>query len=211
MTEPAEYPRDDVARDGYVTGGAVTGGALDDVPLTVEESLDSDDLGDTDAGLDPLDDSWDAPDRPSAETRLRPTATESLAGGSLEEHLAQEVPDVDPYEEAERAESGSVLDDDVTLPEEETDSADGSDDGPADVAEASLDGGRNQAGRNAPGNVAGFGDTAGNDERARGGPVTLVVADDGPADGMTAHIAEDRADHSSWPPAPEEAALHLVE
>ncbi|MDT3438850.1 MULTISPECIES: hypothetical protein [unclassified Pseudofrankia] len=103
MTEPADY-----ARDAFDSSGV-----LDDVPLTVEESLDSDDLGDTDAGLDPLDDSWDAPDRPSAETRHRPTATEGRAGASLDDQLAQEVPDVDPYLEAERSESGLVLDDDV--------------------------------------------------------------------------------------------------
>jgi hypothetical protein len=103
MTEPAEYPQN----------GDNLSGVLDDVPLTVEESLDSDDLGDTDAGLDPLDDSWDAPDRPSAEVRERPTATERLAGASLDDQLAQEIPDVDPYLDAERTESGLVLDDDV--------------------------------------------------------------------------------------------------
>jgi len=103
MTEPAEYPQN----------GSDLSGVLDDVPLTVEESLDSDDLGDTDAGLDPLDDSWDAPDRPSEEVRSRPTATESLAGTSLDDQLAQEVPDVDPYLDAERTESGFILDDDV--------------------------------------------------------------------------------------------------
>ncbi|MBL7495524.1 hypothetical protein I6A84_10970 [Frankia sp. CNm7] len=103
MTKPAEYRPDGV--DMF--------NVLDDVPLTVEESLDSDDLGTTDAGLDPLDDSWDAPDSPSAETRQRPTANERLAGASLDEALAQEVPDVDPYLEAERLETGLVLDDDV--------------------------------------------------------------------------------------------------
>jgi hypothetical protein len=103
MTEPA-----DIAREAFDSSGV-----LDDVPLTAEESLDSDDLGDTDAGRDPLDDSWDAPDRPSAETRHRPTPAEERAGASLDAQLAQEVPDVDPYREAERSESGAVLDDDV--------------------------------------------------------------------------------------------------
>jgi hypothetical protein len=103
MTEPAQFP----------DGGSDLAGVLDDVPLTAEESLDSDDLGDTDAGRDPLDDSWDAPDRPSAEVRHRPTAADGLAGGSLDDQLAQEVPDVDPYLEAERTESGLVLEDDV--------------------------------------------------------------------------------------------------
>ncbi|ADP84492.1 hypothetical protein [Pseudofrankia inefficax] len=80
-------------------------GVLDDVPLSVEESLDSDDLGDTDAGRDPLDDDWEAPDRLSAGTRARPTATEGRAGSSLDEQLSQEVPDVDPYEDAEKTRS----------------------------------------------------------------------------------------------------------
>jgi hypothetical protein len=54
MTEPEERHENVVPAD-----------VLDDVPLSAEESLDSDDLGDTDAGRDPLDDSWDAPDRPA--------------------------------------------------------------------------------------------------------------------------------------------------
>jgi len=103
MTQPAQDAQN---------GGDLSG-VLDDVPLTVEESLDSDDLGDTDAGLDPLDDSWDAPDRPSPEIRLRPTASELRDGSPLDEQLAQEIPDIDPYLEAQRTESGLVLDDDV--------------------------------------------------------------------------------------------------
>jgi hypothetical protein len=109
MTEPAESfgPAEGFVRDDDLSG------VLDDLPLTVEESLDSDDLGDTDAGQDPLDDSWDAPDRPSSETRQRLTATERLAGSSLDDQLSQEIPDVDPYRDAERSEAGYVLEDDV--------------------------------------------------------------------------------------------------
>jgi hypothetical protein len=213
MTEAAEYRRGSDGRDGYVTGGA-----LDDVPLTVEESLDSDDLGDTDAGLDPLDDSWDAPDRPSFETRLRPTATESLAGGSLAEHLAQEIPDVDPYAEAERAESGRVLEDDVVLAGERPGGPPGGPGNPGYLAggdeqaaedEAARNDGKNEIARNAPGNVTGFEGTAGNDERDRR-PVTLVAADSAADEGLTARAVDDRADHGCWPLAPEESALHLV-
>ena len=91
MTEPEERHENVVPAD-----------VLDDVPLSAEESLDSDDLDNTDAGRDPLDDSWDAPDRPSGETRARPTAAQRQAGSSLDEQLAQEIPDVDPYADAEK-------------------------------------------------------------------------------------------------------------
>lgn len=111
MTKPAEFRQDS---DG--SSGLPDSGILNDVPLSVEESLDSDDLGDTDAGVDPLDDSWDPPDRPSRETRRRITANEQRLGASLDSHLAQEVPDVDPYLEAERTETGLVLEDDVAGP-----------------------------------------------------------------------------------------------
>ncbi|WP_241834532.1 hypothetical protein [Pseudofrankia asymbiotica] len=94
MTEPTERLED--------VGSAEV---LDDVPLSAEESLDSDDLGDTDAGRDPLDDSWDAPDWPSGETRARPTAAEQQAGTSLDDQLAQEIPDVDPYADAAKTAS----------------------------------------------------------------------------------------------------------
>jgi hypothetical protein len=205
MTEPAEYPQD----------GFGTSGVLDDVPLSVEESLDSDDLGDTDAGLDPLDDSWDPPDRPSIETRSRPTATERRAGGSLEALLAQEVPDIDPYAEAERAESGRVLEDDVAG-NEVVGFAWGNDpagyralggDQAAEDAAARNDG-KNEIAGNAPGNVTGFEGTWGNDDRDRR-PVTLVATDDLMGGGLIARAVDDRANHGTWPLAPEEAALHL--
>jgi len=94
MTEPEERPE-----------GVESSDVLDDVPLSAEESLDSDDLGDTDAGRDPLDDSWTAPDQPSPETRARPAAAQRQAGSPLDEQLAQELPDVNPYEDAEKTSS----------------------------------------------------------------------------------------------------------
>jgi|GEM_PF-1962165 hypothetical protein len=86
---------------------------FDDVPLDEEESLDSDALGQLEDGSDPLDDGWDAPDTPSPATRFGYTAAEQRDGESLDELLAEEVPDPDPYAEAERLESGPVLDADV--------------------------------------------------------------------------------------------------
>jgi hypothetical protein len=109
MTEPATLP-DDPAGDSDVRPDEAD---VDGRPLDVSESLDSDDLGSTDAGLDPLDDSWDAPERPSGGLHHGNTLREQRDGESLDQYLAQELPDIDPYREAERRESGAVLDADV--------------------------------------------------------------------------------------------------
>ncbi|SNQ47350.1 conserved hypothetical protein [Frankia canadensis] len=87
--------------------------ANEDAPLESTEMLDSDDLGSTDAGRDPLDDSWDAPDRPSSATRYPNTPREERQGASFDRLLSAELPDADPYAEAERRESGAVLDADA--------------------------------------------------------------------------------------------------
>jgi hypothetical protein len=84
-----------------------------DIPLDESEMLDSDDLGSTDEGRDPLDDGWSPPDRPSRPTRRPTTPREEREGPSLDRLLAQELPDPDPYLEAERRESGAVLDADL--------------------------------------------------------------------------------------------------
>jgi hypothetical protein len=75
--------------------------------------LDSDELGSTEAGRDPLDDSWDAPDRPSTTVRFPTTPREEREGPTFDRLLAAELPDADPYLEAERRESGPILDADV--------------------------------------------------------------------------------------------------
>jgi hypothetical protein len=72
------------------------------------ESLDSDEIGER-AG----DDGYDAPERWSAAERYGTTATEERDGESLDDLLAEEEPDVDPYAEAERRETGDVLVNDV--------------------------------------------------------------------------------------------------
>jgi hypothetical protein len=89
---------------------------LTDIPLDESEMLDSDDLGSTDEGRDPLDDGWSPPDRPSRPTRRPTTPREDREGPSLDRLLAEELPDPDPYLEAERRESGAVLDADVYGP-----------------------------------------------------------------------------------------------
>lgn len=76
-------------------------------PLERAEITDSDDLGSTDAGLDPLDDSWDPPDRPSRLISNPITPREERAS-SFDRQLAAEIPDPDPYAEAERNGSGSA-------------------------------------------------------------------------------------------------------
>ncbi|THJ72243.1 hypothetical protein [Candidatus Frankia alpina] len=85
----------------------------EDSPLEPAEVFDSDDLGSTDAGRDPLDDSWDVPDRPSPGVRYPHTPREEREGSSFAEQLAAELPDADPYLEAERRESGQILRADV--------------------------------------------------------------------------------------------------
>jgi hypothetical protein len=82
-------------------------------PRERSESLDSDGLGSTDRGDDPLDDGWDPPDRFSPGERFGTTAAEQRSGESLDSLLAQEQPDPDPYAEAARLESGEVLESDV--------------------------------------------------------------------------------------------------
>ncbi|WP_322751351.1 MULTISPECIES: hypothetical protein [unclassified Frankia] len=85
-------------------------------PLEQSESLDSDGLGSTDRGHDPLDDGWDPPDRFGPGERFGTTAAEQRAGESLDSLLSQEQPDPDPYAEAARLESGDVLESDVYAP-----------------------------------------------------------------------------------------------
>ncbi|MDG9676714.1 DUF5709 domain-containing protein [Micromonospora sp. DH14] len=67
--------------------------AEDDGVLDASDTLDDDLVG------DPLDTGIVAEDRWTAANRFGTTPAEERAGESLEQHLAQEVPDVDPYAE----------------------------------------------------------------------------------------------------------------
>lgn len=80
-------------------------------PLERAEITDSDDLGTTDAGLDPLDDSWDPPDHPSGLIR-NPVTRREERSSSFDRQLAAEVPDPDPYAESESGGPGRVDDND---------------------------------------------------------------------------------------------------
>lgn len=104
-------------------------------PLDKTEITDSDDLGSTDAGLDPLDDSWDPPDRGSVLVRNPSTPAENRQA-SFDRQLAAEIPDPDPYAEAERRESGAVLEADVY--EDESDPTGTLDDAENDRVRSSL-------------------------------------------------------------------------
>jgi hypothetical protein len=94
--------------------------SMDDIdassaPLDGTEALDADELGGNDAGGDPLSDGWDPPHHYGAGERFGTTAAEERAGESLDYQLSQELPDPDPYAEAERLESGAVLEADVAF------------------------------------------------------------------------------------------------
>ncbi|WP_131765729.1 hypothetical protein [Candidatus Protofrankia californiensis] len=109
MTQPIPDGDNSVDIDYFYSGYVNTYGS----PLEQSESLDSDGLGSTDRGFDPLDDGWDPPDRFSAGERFGTTAQEQRIGESLDSLLAQEQPEPDPYTEAARLESGEVLEFDV--------------------------------------------------------------------------------------------------
>lgn len=68
-------------------------GAEEQEPTTLQgaESLDADELGG-----DPVERGVELPEHWSAETRSRPTPRAEREGESLDEHLAEEVPDVQP-------------------------------------------------------------------------------------------------------------------
>ncbi|MCK9893351.1 hypothetical protein [Frankia sp. AgB32] len=85
----------------------------DESPLEPAEMLDGDELGSTDAGRDPLGDSWDAPDRPSRSVQYPTTPREERQGATFDRLLSAELPDTDPYLEAERRETGQVLEADA--------------------------------------------------------------------------------------------------
>ncbi len=61
--------------------------------------LDASDTLDGEAGDDPLDAGYAAPDRWSAGERFGTTAAEERQGESLDQLLAEEEPDLDPYAE----------------------------------------------------------------------------------------------------------------
>jgi hypothetical protein len=89
---------------------------LDSGPLEESEVLDADNVLGMDADSDEIDDSWDAPERPSPAARFWTTIREQRDGSSIARFLAQEQPEPDPYVEAERLESEASLRGDADYP-----------------------------------------------------------------------------------------------
>jgi hypothetical protein len=73
-----------------------------------EGVLDASDTLDDDAVEDPLDVGVEPPDRWAGANRFGTTPAEERAGESLDQHLAEEEPDVDPYAEEGRDEDDLI-------------------------------------------------------------------------------------------------------
>lgn len=84
-----------------------------DLPEDVEDQpVNEDRLDDVDGEVDDeLDRGYSPPEKPSAAQGFGNTPYEEAIGESLDQRLAQEVPEPDPYEAAERADSADDLDD----------------------------------------------------------------------------------------------------
>jgi hypothetical protein len=103
-----QMPHDEADREVYGDSQPVD----DEDQLQPEDTLDDRDLDDV------LDRGYSPPDRPPAGYDDRPTPAEQHAGESLEERLAQEEPEPDPYAQA-RAEQDEG--DENALPDQQHD------------------------------------------------------------------------------------------
>jgi hypothetical protein len=83
---------------------------IDENDLEDDGTLDASDTLDGDPGDDPLDQGIVPPDRWSAGEGFGTTLAEERAGESLDQLLAEEVPDLDPYAEADLLPDGSLDD-----------------------------------------------------------------------------------------------------
>jgi hypothetical protein len=86
---------------------------VDENDLEDDGTLDASDTLDGDPGDDPLDAGIVPPDRWSAGEGFGTTLTEERAGESLNQLLAEEEPDPDPYAEAAEAEDDPLAGDDL--------------------------------------------------------------------------------------------------
>jgi hypothetical protein len=86
----------------------MTIGAEDDGVIPDADSLEGDDPTE-----DPLDPGIIPPDRWSAADKFGTTEEEEEEGESLDQHLAEEVPDVDPYAEAETEDEEAETEDEL--------------------------------------------------------------------------------------------------
>jgi|SRR5450755_1719327 Family of unknown function (DUF5709) len=85
---------------------------LEENDLEDDGVLDASDTLDGDPGDDPLDQGIVPPDRWSAGEGFGTTLSEERTGESLDQLLAEEEPDPDPYAEAELNQGGPLADDD---------------------------------------------------------------------------------------------------
>jgi Family of unknown function (DUF5709) len=81
---------------------------IDDSDLEDDGTLDASDTLDGDPGDDPLDQGIVPPDRWSAGEGFGTTLAEEQAGESLDQLLAEEEPDQDPYADADLPPDGSL-------------------------------------------------------------------------------------------------------
>jgi Family of unknown function (DUF5709) len=81
---------------------------IDDSDLEDDGTLDASDTLDGDPGDDPLDQGIVPPDRWSAGEGFGTTLAEERAGESLDQLLAEEEPDTDPYADADLPPDGSL-------------------------------------------------------------------------------------------------------
>jgi hypothetical protein len=86
---------------------------VDENDLEDDGTLDASDTLDGDPGDDPLDAGIVPPDRWSAGEGFGTTLTEERAGESLNQLLAEEEPDPDPYAEAAEAQDDPLAGDDL--------------------------------------------------------------------------------------------------
>jgi Family of unknown function (DUF5709) len=86
---------------------------IDENDLEDDGTLDASDTLDGDPGDDPLDTGIVPPDRWSAGEGFGTTLAEERAGESLDQLLAEEEPDPDPYAEAAEAEDDPLAGDDL--------------------------------------------------------------------------------------------------
>ncbi len=119
-----------------------------DAELEDDGVLDSSDTLEGDVGADPLDEGINAGDRYSPGEGFGTTLAEERAGETLDQLLAEEEPDVDPYREASTRDDGTahlagrlVAEDEGLGPDDEADLVGfdvGSDGGAASPEEAAV-------------------------------------------------------------------------
>lgn len=111
MTEQPESTSEQIGTDPAASGGASESGGYDDntggesyhgysVDDEDQPQSTGDSLSDSDRVAEPLDEGYSPPEKWSAAQGYGNTPLEEQLGESLDQRLAQEVPEPDPYEQA---------------------------------------------------------------------------------------------------------------